>query len=222
MIAMSGLALQFIHFFAALLVLLSFAMLTQRRILSLIKLLALQGLVLSIDMAFVAYVTQQAELYITVIMTLFLKVWLIPYVLHRLLIRLQVQNKVEPIVNLPTTLLIGLGLVIFAFNLSLPITQISTATSRNTLALALASVLLSLFMMIIKRKAISQVISLLALENSIFFAAGSATNGMPLVVELGMAFDVLIGLFIFGLFFFQIRDTFDSFDLHHLEKLREE
>lgn len=220
---MSGLAQQIIHFFAALLLLLSFAMLTQRRILSLIKLLALQGLVLSINMAFVAYVTQQIELYITVILTLFLKVWLIPFVLHRLLIRLQVQNKIEPIVNLPTTLLIGLVLVIFAFNLSLPITQISAAvSSRNTIALALASVLISLFMMIIKRKAISQVISLLALENSLFFAASSATNGMPLVVELGMAFDVLIGLFIFGLFFFQIRDTFDSFDLHHLEKLREE
>ncbi|MDR3476802.1 MAG: formate hydrogenlyase [Gammaproteobacteria bacterium] len=219
---MSGLAQQFIHFFAALLLLLSFAMLTQRRLLSLIKLLALQGFVLSINVAFVAYVTQQIELYITVILTLFLKVWLIPFVLHRLLIRLHIQNKIEPIVNLPATLLISLALVIFAFNLSLPITELSAATSRDTLALALASVLLSLFMMIIKRKAISQVVSLLALENSLFFAASSATNGMPLVVELGMAFDVLIGLFIFGLFFFQIRDTFDSFDLHHLEKLRED
>ena len=190
--------------------------------LHLIGLLAFQGLVLSIIMAFVAYTTQHIELYITAVITLFLKVWLIPFVLHRLLIRLQVQNKIEPIVNLPTTLLIGLGLVIFAFNLSLPITQISTDAGRNTLALALASVLISLFMMIIKRGAISQVISLLALENSLFFAVASTTNGMPLVVELGMAFDVLIGLFIFGIFFFQIRDAFDSFDLHHLEKLREE
>lgn len=219
---MPGFTQQFIHFFAALLLLLSFAMLTQRRIINLIKLLALQGLVLSINMAFVAYMTQQMELYITVALTLLLKVWIIPFVLNRLLIRLHVEKTIEPIVNLPTTLLIGLALVIFAFNLSLPITQNSTTLSRDTLALALASVLLSLFMMIIKRKAISQVISLLALENSLFFAASSATYGMPLVVELGMAFDVLIGLFIFGLFFFQIRDTFDSFDLHHLEKLRED
>lgn len=219
---MSNLAQQFIHFFAALLLLLSFAMLTQRRILSLIKLLALQGLVLSINMAFVAYITQQSELYITVAFTLVLKVWIIPFVLHRLLIRLHVENTIETIVNLPTTLLLGLVLVIFAFNLSLPIVSISADTSRDTLALALASVLLSLFMMIVKRKAISEVISLLALENSLFFAATSATHGMPLVVELGMAFDVLIGLFIFGLFFFRIRDTFESFDLHHLEKLREE
>jgi hydrogenase-4 component E len=77
-------------------------------------------------------------------------------------------------------------------------------------------------MMIIKRKAISQVISLLALENNLFFAASSATYGMPFIVELGIAFDVLVALFIFGIFFFRIRDTFENFDLDHLEKLREE
>ncbi|MCX7117409.1 MAG: hypothetical protein NTW94_05830 [Legionellales bacterium] len=219
---MTSLAPQFIHFFAALLLLLNFAMLSKRRMKGLIKLLALQGFVLSINVACVAYITQQTELYVTVVLALFLKVWLIPFVLYRILIRLHIENKIDPIVNLPVTLLMGVALVIFAFNLSLPMTQASLTTSQNTLALALASVLLSLFMMIIKRKAISQVISLLALENSLFFAASSATNGMPLAIELGMAFDVLIGVFIFGLFFFQIRETFDSFDLHHLETLKED
>lgn len=213
---------QFIHFFAALLMLLSFSMLTQRRMLNLIRLLALQGLVLSIDIALVAYATDQSELYITVALTLFLKVWLIPFVLHRLLIRLGMRTKVEPIINLPTTLLIGLALVIFAFNLSVPIAQISNNAATSTLALALASVLISSFMMIVKRKALSQVISLLALENSLFFVASSSAHGMPLVVELGIAFDVLIGLFVFGIFFFRIRDNFESLDLSHLEKLRED
>ena len=199
---MTTVAQQFIHFFAALLMLLSFGMLIQRRTLNLIRWLALQGLVLSIDIAFVAYANAQPQLYITVALTLLLKVWLIPFVLHRLLIRLGMRTKVEPIINLPTTLLIGLALVIFAFNLSIPITQISNNTT-STLALALASVLISSFMMIIKRKAISQVVSLLALENSLFFVASSSIHGMPLVVELGIAFDVLIGLFVFGLFFFK-------------------
>ncbi len=218
---MTTVAQQFIHFFAALLMLLSFGMLIQRRTLNLIRWLALQGLVLSIDIAFVAYANAQPELYITVALTLLLKVWLIPFVLHRLLIRLGMRTKVEPIINLPTTLLIGLALVIFAFNLSIPITQISNNTT-STLALALASVLISSFMMIIKRKAISQVVSLLALENSLFFVASSSIHGMPLVVELGIAFDVLIGLFVFGLFFFRIRENFESLDLSHLEKLRED
>jgi hydrogenase-4 component E len=219
---MPTLAQQFIYFFAALLLLLNFMMLTQRRMLTLIRLLALQGLILSIDIAFIAYVTHQPELYITVALTLFLKVWLIPFILHRLLIRLGIRSKVESILNLPTTLLIGLALVIFAFNLSFPISQFSISPHADVIALALASVLVTSFMMIVKRKAISQVISLLALENSLLFAACSTTYGMPLVVELGIAFDVLVALFIFGIFFFRIRDTFESFDLRHLEKLREE
>lgn len=218
----STLAQQAIHFFAALLLLLNFAILMQRRMLNLIKLLALQGLILSIDMALVAYVANQPELYITVAITLLLKVWLIPFILYRLLLRLGIRRKIETILNLPTTLLIGLALVIFAFNLSIPLMQFSRTPSSAILALALASVLVSFFMMIVKRKAISQVISLLALENSLFFAATSATYGMPLIVELGIAFDILVGLFIFGIFFFRIRDTFESFDLQHLEKLREE
>lgn len=212
---------QLIHFFAALLVLLSFSMLTQYRMLKLIRLLALQGLVLAIDVSLVAYGTAQPELYISVILTVLLKVWLIPYILHRLLINLGIQGEIEPLVNIPTTLLIGLVLVIFAFGLALPISSVSSAISPDTLAMALASVLLSLFMMIVKRKAISQVVGLLALENSLFFVASTSTYSMPLVVELGIAFDVFVGFFIFALFFLQIRDTFDSFDLKHMEQLRE-
>lgn len=219
---MSAYTQQLIHFFAALLVLLSFSMLTQRRMMKLIQLFALQGLVLATDVALVAYTTAQSELYVSALLTIVLKVLLIPFILHRILIRLGIQNKIEPVINIPTTLLIGLLLVIFAFNLSLPISAAtSTAMSPNTLAMALASVLLSLFMMIIKRKAISQVIGLLTLENSLFFVASSSVYSMPLVVELGIAFDVLVGLFIFGLFFLQIRETFDSFDLKHLEQLRD-
>lgn len=213
---------QLIHFFAALLVLLSFSMLTQRRMLNLIRLLAWQGLVLAIDVALVAYATHQPELYISAILTLLLKVWFIPFLLHRMLINLGIRGKIEPLVNIPTTLLIGLALVIFAFNLSLPIATVSmVATSPGILGMALASVLLSSFMMIVKRKAISQVVALLALENSLFFVASSSAYSMPLVIELGIAFDVLVGLFIFSVFFLQIRDTFDSFDLKHLEQLRE-
>ena len=128
------------------------------------------------------------------------------------------QGKIEFIINLPSILLIGLTLVIFAFNLSNSIMESAT----NNLSLALASVLISSFMLIIKRKAISQVISLLALENSLFFVVSSSTYGMSLVVELGVAFDVLIGLFIFGMFFFRIRENFESLDMVHLEQLREE
>lgn len=215
---MENLTQQLIHFFSALMLLLNFSMLAQRRVLALIRLLALQGLVLSINIGCVAYASSLPEFYLTMIITLVLKVWLTPFILHRLLIKLGMQGKIELIINLPSILLMGLALVIFAFALSNSILQGAT----NHLALALASVLISSFMLIIKRKAISQVISILALENSLFFVVSSSTYGMSLIVELGIAFDVLIGLFIFGIFFFRIRENFESLDIVHLEQLREE
>ena len=92
--------------------------------------------------------------------------------------------------------------------------------TRSTLGIALASVLLAFLMMITRSKAIPQVIGFLAMENGLFFAATSATYGMP-VVELGVALDVLVGVFVLGIFFFHIRETFDSLDLKHMEKLKE-
>jgi hydrogenase-4 component E len=98
----------------------------------------------------------------------------------------------------------------------------STTIARSTLGIALAVVMLSFLMMITRRKAISQIVGFLAMENGLFFAATSATYGMPMVVELGVALDVLIGVVILGVFFFQIREQFDSLDLQHLEQLRED
>lgn len=214
---------QFINFFAALFLLLNFAMLTQRRMLNLIRLLAWQGLILAITVGLVAYTTKNYILYFSMVQTLILKVWFIPFILHRLLLKLKKRAKIEQLVNVPITLLIGVILVIFAFNLSLPIAQLSILTdSRTILAFALACILISLLMMIVKHNAISQVVGILALENSLFFAATSVTYSLPIVVELGVAFDVLIGLFIFGIFFFQIADTFHSLDTINLEKLKDE
>jgi hydrogenase-4 component E len=108
-----------------------------------------------------------------------------------------------------------------AFNVAAPLADLSSSIARGTLGIALACVLMSFLMMITRSKAVPQVIGFLAMENGLFFAATSATYGMPMVVELGIALDVLVGTFIFGIFFFQIRETFDSLDIHHLEKLKE-
>lgn len=212
---------QLIHAFAALLLLLSFSMLAQRRILSLVYLLAWQGAVLFGSTMVVAYASGQHHLYYSAALTLLLKAWLLPTILHRLILRLEVQWDTEPLVNIPTTLLIGLGLVIFAFGLAQPVSALSTTVSKSTLGIAMAVVLLSLMMMITRRKAVSQVVGFLAMENGLFFAATSATYGMPMVVELGIALDVLVGVFILGVFFFHIREQFDSLDLHHMESLKE-
>lgn len=214
--------LQFINLLAALLLLIAFAMLAQRRILSLINLFAWQGVLLALSTFIVAYSTNQHHLYYSAGLTLLLKVILLPYLLHRLIHRLNVRWDVETLINIPTTMLVGIALVIFSFNLAAPISQLAEGITRGLIGIALACVLLSLLMMLTRRKAVSQVVAFLSLENGLFFAATSATQGMPLVVELGIALDVLVATFIFGVFFFQIRETFDSLDITHMEKLKDD
>ena len=216
------LSAQFINLLAALLLLIAFAMLSQRRILTLIHLLAWQGAALSASTLIVASSTAQPHLYWSAALTVVLKVILIPWVLHRLIDKLNVRWDVETLINIPTTMLIGIGLAIFAFALATPISQMANTLTRSTLGIALASVLLAFLMMIVRRKAVPQVIGFLAMENGLFFAATSATYGMPLVVELGVALDVLVGTFIFGIFFFHIREQFDSLEIRHMEKLKED
>ncbi len=212
---------QLINLLAALLLLLAFAMLSQPRILSLVNLFAMQGLVLAVSTCIVAYSTGLEHLYYSGLLTLVLKVLVVPWLLHRLIRRLNVKWDIEPLLNIPTTMLVGLAVVVFAFNLAQPISEMAQGVTRSTLGIAMACVLLSFLMMITRRKAVPQVIGFLAMENGLFFAATSASFGMPMVVELGIALDVLVGVFIFGVFFFQIRETFDSLDLQHMEKLKE-
>ncbi|MBL8485303.1 MAG: formate hydrogenlyase, partial [Rhodocyclaceae bacterium] len=193
---MQGMYAQLINLFASVLLLLSFAMLAQRRVVTLIHLFMLQGATLVAAAAVVGVVTHQPHLYVSAVLTLVLKVALIPWLLHQVIRRLNVRWDVETLINIPTTLIVGIVLVIFAFNLALPISKLSITVARGTLGIALAGVLLSFLMMITRSKAVSQVIGFLSMENCLFLAATSATYGMPLVVELGIALDVLVGILI--------------------------
>jgi hydrogenase-4 component E len=219
---MTTLLTQFVNLLGAMLLILAFAMISQRRILSLVHLFTAQGAALVIATAVVGYVTHQPHLYLSAGLTLLLKVLLIPYLLHRVIERLDIRWELESLINIPTTMLIGILVVIFAFNLAAPIARLSSTLASGTLGIALACVMLSFLMMITRAKAVPQVIGFLAMENGLFFAATSATYGMPMVVELGIALDVLIGVLILGVFMFQIREQFDSLDIRHLEKLKED
>ncbi|MFL6567108.1 MAG: formate hydrogenlyase [Burkholderiales bacterium] len=213
---------QLVNLLAAVLLLLAFAMLSQRRILSLINLFAAQGLVLFMATALVAMITAQNHLYWSAAVTLLLKVFLLPWILHRLIRRLNVKWDVETLVNIPTLMIFGLVLVILAFNLAAPISLLAGTVTRSTLGIALATVLLSFLMMITRSKAVPQVVAFLAMENGLFFAATATVYGMPMVVELGIALDVLVASLILGVFLFQIRSRFDSVDTRHLERLKEQ
>jgi|UPI00037E0E1D hydrogenase-4 component E len=204
---------QIIDGMAALTLLISFALLAQHRMLSVLHWFAAQGWILAATAALVAYSTGESELYISAIMTFVLKGLLMPWMLWRVIRHLHVHREVEPLMNSGVTVIIAVAVTLFSFHVIQPIEVTSDLMTRNTMAIATACVLLSMLMMITRKKAITQVIGFLAVENSLFFAAIGATNGMPLVVEIGIAFDVLIAALIFGLFFFQIRNTFDSMEI---------
>ena len=206
---------------AALLLLISFAMLAQRRIVTLVNLLALQGGLLCAATLLLAWRTGENHLYVSAALTLALKVVFLPWLLHRLIRRLEVYWDTEPMLNVAGTMLVGLLVVVFAFGLAQPISAIASTATRSAIGIAVAVVLLAFLTMITRRKATSQVVGFLSMENGLFFGAMSATYGMPMIVELGVALDVLVAMLVLGVFFFQIREQFDSLDLQHLEKLKE-
>jgi hydrogenase-4 component E len=214
--------LQLLNGLAALLLLLSFAMLSQRRIVALVNLLAMQGALLGAATLLLAWRTGQQHLYVSALLTLSLKALFLPWLLHRLIRRLDVYWDSEPLLNITATMLVGLLIVIFAFGLAQPIAALASTATRSAIGIAVAVVLLAFLTMITRRKAMSQVVGFLSMENGLFFGAMSATYGMPMIIELGVALDVLVAMLVLGVFFFQIREQFDSLDLHHLETLKED
>lgn len=212
---------QLLNACAALLLLLAFAMLSQRRIVTLVNLLAVQGAVLAAATLLLAWRTGETHLYFSAALTLALKVAILPWLLHRLIHRLEVHWDSEPLLNISGTMLVGIVIVVFAFGLAQPITRLASTATRDGIGIAIGVVLLAFLMMITRRKAMSQVIGFLSMENGLFFGAMSATYGMPMIIELGVALDVLVAVLVLGVFFFQIREQFDSLDLHNLERLSE-
>ena len=214
--------LQLLNTLAALLLLLSFAMLSQRRIVSLVNLLALQGALLFVATLLLAWRTGDHNLYFSAVLTLALKVIFLPWLLHLLIRRLGVYWDTEPLLNITGTMLVGVLVVIFSFGLAQPISALASTATRNSIGIAVAVILIAFLTMITRRKAMSQVVGFLSMENGLFFGAMSATYGMPMVVELGVALDVLVAMLVLGVFFFQIREQFDSLDLKNFETLKED
>lgn len=206
---------------AALALFTSFLMLAQGRKLPLIYTYGWQGVLLAVTTALVAYVTGHTHLYISAALTLGLKALLIPWLLHRLAVRLNVQRENEPIAYPSLLLLAGAALVVFSYYVSLPIVQLAASATRNIIAVSMSIVLLGMLLMITRRRAMAQVIGFMSMENGLFFAGVVSTYGMPMIVELGIAFDVLVAAILFGVFFFHMRASIDSLDVYRLNRLRE-
>lgn len=221
--SLSGLLLlqQFVLVLAALVLFTSFVLLAQARLASAIHAFAWQGALVAAVTTVVAVTGKSQHLYFSALLTLALKALLIPWMLHRLTRRLALERHVEAVWRPALTIMAAVGLVIFSYWLVLPMVQQELTFTRNIVAISLAVVLIGLLMMVFRQQAVIQVLGFMSMENGLFLAAVSATAGMPLVVELGVAFDVLVAMVLFGVFFFQIRESIDSLDVDRLNRLTE-
>jgi hydrogenase-4 component E len=199
----------------------SFALLAQARLLSAIHAFAAQGVLAAVVTTLVAAAGDSHHLYFSALLTFSLKALLIPWMLHRLIRRLELERHVETLRQPALVIMVAVALVIFSYWLVLPMVREELIFTRNIVAISLAVVLLGLLMMVSRQQAVVQVLGFMSMENGLFLAAVSATAGMPLVVELGVAFDVLVAMVLFGVFFFQIRDNIDSLDVDRLNRLKE-
>jgi len=206
---------------AAMVLFTSFVLLEQARLVAAIHTFAWQGVLVAMVTAIVAASTAHAHLFFSAALTLTLKAMLIPWMLHRLVRRLELDRHSEPLRQPALVIMAALALVIFSYWLVLPIVQQELLFSRNIVAISLAVVLIGLLMMVIRTQAVAQVLGFMSMENGLFLAAVSATGGMPLMVELGVAFDVLVAMVLFGVFFFQIRASIDSLDVDRMNRLTE-
>jgi hydrogenase-4 component E len=158
---------------------------------------------------------------VTAVIALIFKGIVIPLVLHRIIQRLGIHREIETVVGIGLTMIAGIALVALSIVVMLRVTADADPLAREDLALALSVVLLGLLMMVTRRNAVSQVVGFMSLENGLVLAATGA-KGMPLVVEISVAFSILIAFIVIGIFLFRIRERFDTVDIHALDRFRGE
>jgi hydrogenase-4 component E len=218
---MSSLTFDIAHLLAGSLVLVSFMLLYQDRLYALLNVYALHAFVLALAVASQAYAQDAPQLYITAAIALVFKAIFIPLALHRMIVKLGIHREIETVVGIGPTMLLGIGLVALSMVVILRVTPEADPLAREDLAFALAVVLLGLLMMVTRRNVVSQVVGFMSLENGLVLAATGA-KGMPFVVEISVAFSILIAFIVIGIFLFRIRERFDTVDVHAIDRFRGE
>jgi hydrogenase-4 component E len=203
------------------LLLTSFGIVAQRRLSACVDLFALQSVFLAVAAALVAYFTGLDHIYAAALLAIVIKAIIIPRILKRIIEHVNVKREVELVINVPPSLLICGVLVILSFAITRPLGGLGGLPTKDSLAIALAIVLIGVFTMIARKKAVTQVVGFLVVENGVFLAATSAAYGMPLIVELGLSFDLLVAALIIGIYAHRLQDAFDSVDVTKLTRLRE-
>ncbi|CAN7348438.1 Hydrogenase HycP [Neorhizobium galegae bv. officinalis bv. officinalis str. HAMBI 1141] len=207
------------HMLAGGLVLVSMMMLYQDRLYALLNVFALHSLLLTLSVAWQAFIQGAPHLYVTAAIALVFKVVVIPVALHHMIRKLGIHREIETVVGIGLTMLAGIGLVALSIVVMLRVTPEADPLTREDLAFALSVLLLGLLIMVTRRNAVSQVVGFMSLENGLVLAATGA-KGMPLVVEISVAFSILIAFIVIGVFLFRIRERFDTVDVRALDDVR--
>jgi hydrogenase-4 component E len=210
---------------AAMVLVLQIMMVSHRWLIANIRAFALQSFLLACIATTIAYFNNAPHIYIAAVFLLLIKAILVPKMLERLVTRIEIRQEIEPIVNAPISVIITGLLTLLAYvvaeSFHRPDEPMGAASlGHNTLAVAIAVFLIGFYMMVNRRKALTQVLALLSLENGIFLAAISLTYGMPMIVEVGIFFDVLVGAMVLAILVYRIRETFDSMDVSRLSRLK--
>ncbi len=207
---------------AALVLVLQILMVAQRWLVTNIRAFGVQSFLLAAIAATIAHFNHAPHIYVVAALTLVFKAILLPVILERMVTKVEIQQQIKPFVNVPVSVIVSGLLTLLAYVVaeSFHRPEEASGLGHNTLAVAIALFLIGFFMMVNRRKALTQVLALLCLENGLFLAAISLTYGMPLIVEIGIFFDVLVATLLLGILVYRIRETFDSMDVSRLSRLR--
>ena len=197
-----------------------YLMVGQKALVVAIRLYGVQSLLLGAVGIAMGLADHRPHLFVTAALTIVLKAAGIPWFLLRVIDRVGIRREIEPFVNVPTSLLLCLGLTVVGYRVSLGMAGASQGVPHQVVGVALSMVLIGLFLMVTRRKAITQILALLTVENAVFLVAVGATSGMPLIVELGISFDVILAVLVLGVLVSRIVDRFESMDTSRLSNLR--
>jgi hydrogenase-4 component E len=197
-----------------------YLMVGQKALVVAIRLYGFQSLLLGAVGVAMALAGHHAHLLVTAGLTIGLKALLIPWFLLRVIDRVGIRREIEPYLNVPASLLLCLGLTVVGYRVSLGMAGASQGVPHQVVGVALSMVLIGLFLMATRRKALTQILALLTIENAVFLVAVGATSGMPLIVELGISFDVILAVLVLGVLVGRIVDRFESMDTSRLSRLK--
>ena len=216
----SGFIIHLIYFLSMVLLITSFGIIASPMLLACIRFYAMHSFLLSLITLAIAYDHHAGHLVISALLTFILKVIAIPKIFSTIIQRLGIRKEIESYINIPFSPFLAVLLVFVSFYVTSGGKTLNSLSSLKFLPIAISIIFFGMLVMTTRKKALTQVLGLLLMENGLFLMGITMTFGMPLLVELGILFDVLIGIIIMGIFIFKIRSAFEGIEVDNMTVLK--